>query len=51
MQLKLVEDYGNSVHTHEMTHNSDGTFTLRAMAARKVWELIYVRVSVHSKCR
>ena len=35
---KLLEDYGNSVYTHEMTHNSDLVqFTLKVMAVVRAW--------------
>ena len=32
---KLLEDYGNSVYTHEMTHNSDGAIYFEGYGRRE----------------
>ena len=34
---KLLEDYGNSVYTHEMTHNSDGAIYFEGYGRREGW--------------
>ncbi len=34
-RARLLEDYGNSVYTHEMTHNSDGAIYFEGYARRE----------------